>query len=278
MDTPASATAGEAAREAAEGLLRAVLEAACVNAGLSLDSDADPGAPARNYELALRLGIGRVFGLVATEEPRVMRQAAPYPAELERLVEALRYRRDRGWKVFLRDDFTRDPADTHSGESRGLTLTVVREGPDSYHPERVMRVAHHFAVPPATFNRESWMDWLFDRLGDVDTHERMEDFALCVVGQSVRDGQTVPEQLERPRAPNHGPGWNPYLVTVVSTDLDRRTSFTGAVNGVDLNEKFTPEEGRSILAAIAADPELDRMVAKAITIRRASSQWEPSPE
>jgi hypothetical protein len=49
--------------DAAEALAREILEAACQRDGLSLESDADPGKPARNYELALRLGIGHVFGL-----------------------------------------------------------------------------------------------------------------------------------------------------------------------------------------------------------------------
>lgn len=165
-----------------------------------------------------------------------MRQVAPYPVELERLVEALRYRRDRGWKVFLRDDFTRDPADTHSGESRGLTLTIVREGPDSYHPERVMRVAHHFAVPPATYNRESWMKWLFDRLGDVDDHERMEDFTFAarnvplMVPELEEPVGEVASHLERPYAPVHKPGWDPYLITTERTAVDRRTSYRGELN------------------------------------------------
>jgi hypothetical protein len=46
-----------------EGLVRDILEALCERDGLSLQSDVDPGQPARNYELADRLGIGRVFGL-----------------------------------------------------------------------------------------------------------------------------------------------------------------------------------------------------------------------
>jgi hypothetical protein len=37
------------------------------------------------------------------------------------------------------------------------------------------------------------------------------------------------EVLERPLAPCHGPGWDPYLVTVERTGLDRRTSFRGEV-------------------------------------------------
>lgn len=42
---------------------RDILEALCRRGGLSLDSDVEPGRPARNYELALRLGIGEVFGV-----------------------------------------------------------------------------------------------------------------------------------------------------------------------------------------------------------------------
>jgi hypothetical protein len=51
------------ARAAAESLVRDILEALCHRDGLSLESAAAPGEPARNYELADRLGIGRVFGL-----------------------------------------------------------------------------------------------------------------------------------------------------------------------------------------------------------------------
>ena len=49
--------------QSAETLLRDILEALCRRDGLTLDSAADPGHPARNYELADRLGIGHVFGL-----------------------------------------------------------------------------------------------------------------------------------------------------------------------------------------------------------------------
>jgi hypothetical protein len=46
-----------------EALVREILEAICERDGISLESNADPGQPARNYELALRLGIGHVLGL-----------------------------------------------------------------------------------------------------------------------------------------------------------------------------------------------------------------------
>lgn len=134
-------------------------------------------------------------------------QTAPYPDTLARLVHQLTYR--PGWKVELRD-FERDPG------SRGLTLVVTTCTHDSYHPERGSnyRVDHFFPVPPATYAYEDWRRWLFDRLVDVETHEAAEFFQIGV---------------NRPYAPNHGPGRNPYIVVEYRDDVDRRTRFTGEV-------------------------------------------------
>jgi hypothetical protein len=52
-----------AGQQAADGLIRDILEALSQRGGLSLESAVVPGEPARNYELADRLGIGHVFGL-----------------------------------------------------------------------------------------------------------------------------------------------------------------------------------------------------------------------
>jgi hypothetical protein len=152
---------------------------------------------------------------MATTTTDVMRQVAPYPGELAELVRTLRYRRHLGWRVWLDSDCQRDKPGRHSGESRGLTLIVQRCGPNTYDPDQPMVVNHYFSVPAATYNRESWRRWLFDRLGDVDTHERMEDFAF---------------EEDSPLAPCHGPGWDPYLITVERTETDRRTSFRGDLN------------------------------------------------
>lgn len=151
-----------------------------------------------------------------------MRQIAPDPEVLAHLVKCLRYRRHLGWKVWLEDDLQRDKPGRHTGESRGMTLVVQRHGPDTYHPDRTITVNHYFPVPPATYNLQSWQRWLFDRLGDVDTHERMEDF---VVEDSPGSDHAV-----RPFAPNHGPGNDPYRVVEYASDIDRRTSFRGDVN------------------------------------------------
>lgn len=141
-----------------------------------------------------------------------MTQTAPFPVELKELVDACEYR--PGWLVLLRDE-VRDPSDTHAGETRGLTLSIITETINSYPPHQPMRVRHLFAVPAATYNRESWQRWLFDRFLDVERHECMEFFTVAG---------------EKPYAPNHGPGWDPYLITAVqTTDVDRRTSFRGEV-------------------------------------------------
>jgi hypothetical protein len=156
---------------------------------------------------------------------RQMSQTAPYPWGLERLVSSLRYRQHLGWRVELADDFIRDHATRHIGESKGLTLIVTRCGPNTYDHGEIMRVRHFFAVPPATYNEQSWTMWLFERLCSVDKHEAMEDFAFKAAEDAgTRDG------LIRPYAPCHGPGWDPYLITVERTAADRRTAFTGELN------------------------------------------------
>src|ERR1700691_5477047 len=156
-----------------------------------------------------------------TTSIRNMHQVAPYPVELATLVRELRFRRHLGWDAWLDDDCQRDKPGRHTGESRGLTLVIQRCDPDTYNHDKIIAVSHYFAVPPSTFNRQSWMWWLFKRLGSVDQHERMEDFVLERAGE---DGETI---TERPLAPCHGPGWDPYLITIERTETDRRTRFTG---------------------------------------------------
>lgn len=139
--------------------------------------------------------------------PETMRQVAPWPVELVELVASLRYHKP-GYRFWV-DDLDRGQG------SRGLTLVINLNVPDSYHPDQLIHVNHYFPVPPAAYDRRSWRRWLFDRIGDVDDHERCESFEV--------DG-------ERPYAPSHGPGNDPYLIREVGTELDARTSFRGVVN------------------------------------------------
>lgn len=139
-------------------------------------------------------------------EQAVLYQAAPFPHGLMRLTEALRYK--DGWRFAL--------ADIDRGQgSEGLTLVITITCPDSYHPDQMTSVVHYMPVPPAAFDDRSWRRWLFDQISDVETHERCEFFQI--------DG-------ERPFAPSHGHGQNPYLVRELGTEEDRRMSFRGELN------------------------------------------------
>jgi hypothetical protein len=135
-----------------------------------------------------------------------MRQTAPDPVLLRGLVDQLAYK--DGWKFWL--------ADMDRGQgSEGLTLVIQRYGPDTYHPERIMRVNHYMIVPAAGFDERSWQRWLFEQFLLVERHEACEFFQIGG---------------ERPYAPSHGPGNDPYLIREVGTAEDVETSFRGIRN------------------------------------------------
>jgi hypothetical protein len=134
-----------------------------------------------------------------------VKQVAPDPVALAELVATLEYK--PLWK------FTLEELDRGQG-SAGLTLCILITTQDSYRPERQRSVMHYFIVPAAAYDRRSWRRWLFDQICLVETHEAAEFFTV--------DG-------EKPYAPNHGPGRDPYTIHEVGTDEDRRTSYTGDV-------------------------------------------------
>jgi hypothetical protein len=102
-----------------------------------------------------------------------------------------------GWSFGLIDD------------DEGLRLRIVdSKCVDSYQPDRRMPLAHFFPVPVTTWNEESWKRWIFDCALGALTHE-------C--GEWLRFGE------DRPFAPAHGPGENPY---VVNTYRPKEVAFT----------------------------------------------------
>lgn len=133
-------------------------------------------------------------------------QIAPYPTELDEMVQACTYR--PGWTVRL-DDHNRGQG------SRGLTLTITTNTVNSYPPHERILVNHLFPVPPAAYDRRSWQRWLFEQFLLVERHECAEFFAV--------DGG-------KPYAPSHGPGNDPYLIREVGTEADVKTSFRGEMN------------------------------------------------
>lgn len=136
-------------------------------------------------------------------------QEAPFPEELADLVDKCKYRPN--WTIILRSKLDRGQ------DSNGLTLIVTTVGYDTYHPEKgeTYRVRHFFPVPPAAYDRRSWQRWLLEQFLLIERHEACEFFQI--------DG-------ERPYAPHHGPGNDPYIIFDHGTELDVRTKFTGEVN------------------------------------------------
>lgn len=122
-----------------------------------------------------------------------MKREDPYrPEHLGPLVKALTYKPN--WQMYLAIDRAEDGAG-------GLTFFVVSDTENSLEPGKRIRVRHGFLVPPASYNRDTWAAWLFDRIRDVETHEAGEFFRL--------DGI-------REFAPHHGNGEDPYRVWHVS--------------------------------------------------------------
>lgn len=135
-----------------------------------------------------------------------MRQVAPYPSVLADLVDRVQYR--PGWTFTLRD------LDRGQG-SAGLTLVIEVATTNSYPPHEQIYVLHYMLVPPAAYDARSWLRWLFDQCRLVDRHEACEFFEI--------DG-------EKPYAPSHGFGQDPYLIREIGTEEDRRMSFKNELN------------------------------------------------
>lgn len=110
------------------------------------------------------------------------------PPGLRDLIKSLTYK--PGWMFFL-DHFREDD------EVRGFAFSVISNTENSMDPDKRIRVHHQFLVPPASYNRDTWAAWLFDRVRDVETHEAAEFFRI--------NGY-------REFAPHHSNGEDPYRV------------------------------------------------------------------
>lgn len=134
-----------------------------------------------------------------------MEQTAPYPYALEEALKELRYL--PGWKFTLEDE------DRGQG-CRGLTFNIYPNKPDSYHPEKHVGTRFLYPVPAATFNRESWEEWIWARIEETEGHERAEWFRF---GEAER----------RPFKPAHPDGWDPGVVRTVVSETVVNTPNAG---------------------------------------------------
>jgi hypothetical protein len=136
----------------------------------------------------------------------VMTQSAAWPAVLEHLVEVTGYK--PGWTFELRDM-------VRGQDCAGLTLLITVHVEDSRRPGLMTGVAHYMPVPAAAYDERAWRRWILDQVLLVEAHEAMEFLTF--------DGDRVFE-------PVHAPGANPYTVTELATDTERRTSFRGILD------------------------------------------------
>lgn len=133
----------------------------------------------------------------------IMHQHAPFPTELEVLVQALRYK--PGFEFVLEHDLERGQG------SQGLTLIIQATVPNSLNPASTTTVNHLFIVPAASYNRASWQRWLLDRVLDVETHEACEFFRV---------------DDERVYAPHHSEGEDPYVIWQIGDMATASKRFT----------------------------------------------------
>lgn len=138
----------------------------------------------------------------------VMIQRAPWPEELEAAVKELLYL--PGWRIWLADE------DRGQG-CGGLTLSIVPNKPDSYHPKQHANTRFTYPVPAAAFNRESWEEWIWARIEETEGHERAEWFRFV-----TEDGKE-----RRPFKPAHPDGWNPGVVRSVVSESVTNTPNAG---------------------------------------------------
>lgn len=97
----------------------------------------------------------------------------------------------------------------------GALFLIIRiECQNSYPPHEPRLIDHYHPVPIATYNRKSWQRWMFEQCRRTENHE---------LGEWLRWGE------ERPFAPLHGPGEDPYTVHEYRDEIDARTTQDGSV-------------------------------------------------
>jgi hypothetical protein len=126
-----------------------------------------------------------------------------------------RVRCKSGWHFQLTvtgqpDDLTLYPVDFPAH----CVLEIVVAGEDSRNQGQRLTVIHSFPVPYASYNERSWMRWVFECCRKIELHELGEWFRI---------------DDERPYAPLHGPGEDPYTFHEFRDAVDARTNQDGSV-------------------------------------------------
>jgi hypothetical protein len=120
---------------------------------------------------------------------------------LRRLVSEVEYK--PGWRFRI------------VNEDGALRLVITdTQCIDAYNPGTPFPLSHYHPVPIAEYNEKTWKRWIFEQCRRVENHE---------IGEWLRWGE------ERPFAPLHGPGEDPYTIHEYRDDVDRRTTQDGSM-------------------------------------------------
>jgi len=80
-------------------------------------------------------------------------------------------------------------------------LLIFTWNVDTYKAPMMRHTRHEFIVPVATYNEDTWIRWVFDRIVSIELHETSEWFTV---------------NGDRIYAPHHGNGENPYALWYTS--------------------------------------------------------------
>lgn len=85
------------------------------------------------------------------------------------------------------------------------SFSIYHTTENSIYPSEMRSTDHNFIVPMATYDRVNWIRWIFERIADIDNHERAEFYQV--------DGKRV-------YAPHHGNGSDPYFSWQLGSEVD----------------------------------------------------------
>lgn len=119
---------------------------------------------------------------------------------LQRVVDEARCK--PGWSFRLVDE---------EGAKR---LVITIDGVDNYDHDSPRVVDHYHPVPITTYNEKSWRRWVLEQCLRTMNHEL---------------GEALNFNGERPFAPMHGPGEDPYTVHEVRSEIDALTTQLGTL-------------------------------------------------
>lgn len=101
-------------------------------------------------------------------------------------------------------------------EDGAHTLIITIDGVNNYDHSKPFIAGHCHPIPIASYNEKTWKRWILEQCRRTENHE---------LGENLRFG----DEEERPFAPMHGPGEDPYTVHEIRPEKDALTTQNGSL-------------------------------------------------